>query len=59
MIKDFVVTGIEFLTDKEAKAEMKEKKIEHDFKMPDVLPEINFNMEKETKNLVENDFWEY
>ena len=58
-IKDFVVTGIEFLTDKEAKAEMKEKKIEHDFKMPDVLPEINFNREKETENLVENDFWEY
>lgn len=57
-IKDFVVTGIEYLTDKEAKAEMKEKKIERDFKMSDVLPEINYNREKEIKNLTECNFRE-
>lgn len=58
-INDFVVTGIEYLTNEEAKKDLKNKEIKHDFKMPDVLPEINFNREKETKNLVETDFWEY
>ena len=59
VIKDFVVTGLEFLTNEEAKAEMKEKEIARDFQMPDVLPEIKYNREKETKNLVETDFGEY
>ena len=58
-INDFVVTGIEYLTNEEAKKDLKNKEIKHDFKMPDVLPEINFNREKETKNLLEADFWEY
>ena len=58
-IKDFVVTGIEYLTNEEAKKDLKNKEIEHDFKIPEVLPEINFNREKETKNLVETDFWEH
>ena len=37
---------------------MKDKKIVREFKMPDVLPEMNYNKEKEIKDLIETDFWE-
>ena len=57
-IKDFVVTDVEYLTKEEAKKEMKEKEIAREFKMPNVLPEMNYDKEKETKNLIETDFWE-
>lgn len=57
-INDFVVTGVEYLTSKEANKEMKDKKIVREFKMPDVLPEMNYNKEKEIKDLIETDFWE-
>ena len=57
-IKDFVVTDVEYLTSEEANKEMKDKKIVREFKMPDVLPEMNYNKEKEIKDLIETDFWE-
>lgn len=57
-INDFVVTDVEYLTSEEANKEMKDKKIVREFKMPDVLPEMNYNKEKEIKDLIETDFWE-
>ena len=57
-IKDFVVTDVEYLTSEEANKEMKDKKIVREFKMPNVLPEMNYNKEKEIKDLIETDFWE-
>lgn len=57
-IRELVVVSQTGMSKQEAKREMKDKTITKDFTMPDCMPKTPFNVEEQTKGLVQRDFWE-
>lgn len=56
---EFIVTDIQPLTKAEAKKEMKDKTQLQDFTLPNILPALGFDLEKETAPLKRTKFNEY
>lgn len=57
-LRDFVVTDVSFMTKKQAKEEMNDKTEISDFPHPDSLPDIPYDVERETQGLEKKSFWE-
>lgn len=59
MSNEFVVTDYTHLTKEEALREIKDKTETREFKLPDVLPPLIFDLAEETKGMKQTDFEEY
>ena len=57
-MNDFVVTDVKCLTKEQAQTEMKDKKETADFVLPNCLPAIPYDVDKETEGLLKKNFWE-